>query len=771
MSQQLSVSLQQGVIAIGDQRFPTAQSLVDYFNKIINGSERYEAEHYIMSYLIDRHHRMEDYIGRVYDGIQFDPMVQHNHLQSPIWQQASRIAVRARENRNKAEEELRKLRMLWPEQVLKDLNTEGLAHYTLVEVRRVAERFPFQGIEKKQRDANKEKVKIAMDNAVIERLSRGGRGISTTLRYAPMDFKAVALGKFDEYPPVSDEQMEKLNVRLASNGYGFEQGYAPRGRAVTVTPTPSLTSLPAPRERSVETPTPSPAAITGVPPFSQAVNIPAYRPSEAPTRSPQPSPTHEEPQVTPRRSERLAIGPPPTRTTPVTAPTPRRRRRRVYVDPEDEPMVEEEEEVLERSMVVVGEQAQVGRAIGGWQLMLHPVLDIGNPMQQVDWTRLRAETLTLRALDAWVENGDTAYGGCFAWMVNDEPFLRCLIEEIESFLHHYRPDPQVVEEEDPGWLRNCVHSLAQFAIRTDPNYYFYQVLLRQDHKYALLAYPHALRMDLGPRGLEELDDLDWRIEPSIEQLREGRGAFDLQGAVYLRGVGEYGAEITMGGLHRPGILDRWTALLHRRGLLKEYLTHLGEDDITEEDKANLRLSENQVRPTPGMARFFDARLPYRKEFGTGRGGIEIPPFFMGLETDLETLEVRGCESRRQISEVYHNLVQPASTPSGLVNPNGAVEYRYPTLTSLRASTAIGEALLGHYRWDHPAVLLDLSVLFGPNDDKRQRFITKAQARTRQEVMDHCKTRRKLEERFFGINSYYRRGAVSSQGGDIPMLDV
>ena len=107
--------------------------------------------------------------------------------------------------------------------------------------------------------------------------------------------------------------------------------------------------------------------------------------------------------------------------------------------------------------------------------------------------------------------------------------------------------------------------------------------------------------------------------------------------------------------------------LRERGQFAEYLSCVGEAELSPEDRVDLGLSPAFASAIPGSVRFIDPRNPYRV---IGNVATVAYPCFMGLNEDLETLEAEGLESREEIRKVYQNLVQPLRTPTGQDNPGG-----------------------------------------------------------------------------------------------------
>ena len=175
MASPLQLTLSHSSVSIGSQNFPTAESLVNYFNNIRDRQLRYRTQWEVMNFLLAKQTQVEDYLGMVYERIRNDPTIMQRQQQDPLWEQIDNVATRARERRNKAEEERRKIRALWSEQLVDKVAEGDVAHYTLVEIRKLAEKKPYARQERSEARRNLQDVQRILGAAVVERLSRSGK--------------------------------------------------------------------------------------------------------------------------------------------------------------------------------------------------------------------------------------------------------------------------------------------------------------------------------------------------------------------------------------------------------------------------------------------------------------------------------------------------------------------------------------------------------------------------------------------------------------------
>jgi len=93
--------------------------------------------------------------------------------------------------------------------------------------------------------------------------------------------------------------------------------------------------------------------------------------------------------------------------------------------------------------------------------------------------RLALERLGLGDLQAQMQEKGSCNVPILDWLMEDQSLWSRLLGELDMYRHHTRNMPDGSDKR--GWLRNCLYSQLQQAVRMDPLYYSLYVCLRADH--------------------------------------------------------------------------------------------------------------------------------------------------------------------------------------------------------------------------------------------------------------------------------------------------
>ena len=264
MASPLQITLHHSSVSIGSQNPPTAESLINYFKGIQDWQMRYRTQWEVMHFLLVKQTQVENYLGLVYERIRNDLTIVQQQRQDPLWGQIESVATRARERRNKAQEERRKIAALWSRELIDRVVEGEIAHYILMKIRKLAEKKSFVNRKRSEAQRNWRDVRRMLEVAIVERLSKSRKNLSTNSEYQAQNFKAARSGQFDDSSKFSQEDLRRVNISESSNDIEYVAGYQFSDRAeimtsellmlreVLFTSTPAFPSLapPYPRDSS-----------------------------------------------------------------------------------------------------------------------------------------------------------------------------------------------------------------------------------------------------------------------------------------------------------------------------------------------------------------------------------------------------------------------------------------------------------------------------------------------------------------------------------------
>jgi len=68
------------------------------------------------------------------------------------------------------------------------------------------------------------------------------------------------------------------------------------------------------------------------------------------------------------------------------------------------------------------------------------------------------------------------------------------------------------------------------------------------------------------------------------------------------------------------------------------------------------------------------------------------------------------------------MVTPPKTPSRLANKYGKIPFAFPAATQLTGLGLISDALVGRIRWDNLAIIDEVEIILGDDQDVRTKYI-------------------------------------------------
>lgn len=139
-------------------------------------------------------------------------------------------------------------------------------------------------------------------------------------------------------------------------------------------------------------------------------------------------------------------------------------------------------------------------------------------------------------------------------------------------------------------------------------------------------------------------------------------------------------------------------------------------------------------------------LPRRAVFG----------WHVGIGEDHQQLDNPQSESWTELRLCHLDLLPASLSPSGRPNVYGSAGNSHAAIeTRLPASTCIGDALTGGRRWDDTAVVAELNIVFGEDEEAARAFLIKARSRAIQSFKTLFKVVKQSEGELYGHESFNR----------------
>jgi hypothetical protein len=358
----------------------------------------------------------------------------------------------------------------------------------------------------------------------------------------------------------------------------------------------------------------------------------------------------------------------------------------------------------------------------------------------------------------WDRRGSVV-ADCFGWWATERysgpratlaatTVLEVVLEEFEMYHAHLR---LINQKPNYGWLRNMYHSLGQQAMRQDPRYFAIYCALRPDQNTNLVSYPYYAKY------AREGDNTFFRhIDVNIKELATaGRGANMIQGSASLDDERDDDCTMILPGMHRH--VKAWDAALAARGYSTGALVHRIQDAMftpDDEERFGTRWTPQPCRR--GQVRFTLPHLPHGA-YGPAKGTRRtMLPWFCGLQSDLETLEVAEGGTWSDLSAAHRDLEAARLSPSGLPNRYGAIPFAFPAAIELDGLGALSDALVCRRRHDRYAVLVEKKRLLTGTEAEVDAYLERWRRAAVNRVCETFELVREAEMERFGDRSYFYR---------------
>jgi len=347
-----------------------------------------------------------------------------------------------------------------------------------------------------------------------------------------------------------------------------------------------------------------------------------------------------------------------------------------------------------------------------------------------------------------------------------------LMKEIDMYEHHAR---SMSTGSKRGWLRNCLYSLIQQAIRMDPYYYMLYVCVRADHNMWLTSYPYYIKnaREHDRTGFRHMD-----LHPDILLGRQastinGWATSDIQGSISLTNEDHGNCTIILRGMHRwmkdwwPCVKARWQGQLGRAPP-KGPLLNLTPNIFTPADEARFG-SFKGVPCKRGEARITYSAIGHGSTTSPNKLRRTVLPWFIGICADHETLDNPTAGTWSQLRAAHCDFVAAPTSPSGQQDMFGKVVSPFAAVMPLRTSRAkLPLALVGQTRFTTGQVQRELRILFGEDREKAGKYIEDVHNELIAAIRHSLDELREVEmDRYKGWQSYFRWQEESGVPNDVP----
>lgn len=348
-------------------------------------------------------------------------------------------------------------------------------------------------------------------------------------------------------------------------------------------------------------------------------------------------------------------------------------------------------------------------------------------------------------LAQWERDG-TVNVDVFGWWFNGLSG-RFVLAEFDMYRHHLR---RINGKANLGWLRNMFYSIGQQLMRQDPVYYMLYTALRPDQQWRFVSYPYYAKYAV--KG----DSTQFRhIDLNVRQLiSSNRGGAMIQGSVSLDDEDELNCTMVLPGMQWK--LGEWWQRVCERGQQADgFVYRLTPQVFTREDATALGTDWKGVPCRRGEVRVTLPQIPHGAGPSTGTRRTMLP-WFVGVQDDLESLEVVEGGTWSDLSKAHRDLTSPTATPSGHPNHYGAIPYRFSAAVELTGIGALSDALVCRRRWDSPQVLHERDVVLGGDRSAVKEFVLAWRNRAEKLAVEAFKTVEAAERAAFGAKSYFNR---------------
>jgi hypothetical protein len=225
-------------------------------------------------------------------------------------------------------------------------------------------------------------------------------------------------------------------------------------------------------------------------------------------------------------------------------------------------------------------------------------------------------------------------------------------------------------------------------------------------------------------------------------------------------------------MHRH--IQAWDEALTARGRSTGALVHRTSDDMfTPDDEKQF---DTQWVPQPcqrGQVRVTLPHLPHGAYGPAKRTRRTMLPWFCGLQSDLETLEVIEGGTWSDLSTAHRDMVAAPLSPSGLPNRYGAIPFVFPAATELEGLSALSDALVCRRRHDRHAVEEEKRLLLTGTEAEVGAYLEQWRRAAVNRVCEAFELVKKAEVKRFGEKSYFYRkshGLPPAESDDDPDPD-
>ena len=142
------------------------------------------------------------------------------------------------------------------------------------------------------------------------------------------------------------------------------------------------------------------------------------------------------------------------------------------------------------------------------------------------------------------------------------------------------------------------------------------------------------------------------------------------------------------------------------------------------------------------------------------------PWFCGLQSDLETLEVVESGTWSELSVAHRDMMAARLSLSGLANRHGVIPFAFPAAVELEGLGALSDARVCRRRHDKYAVVSQKRLLLTSAKADMDTYLEKRRKAVVNRVCEAFELVKEAEMEMFGEKSYFYR-----QANGLPPVDA
>jgi hypothetical protein len=353
--------------------------------------------------------------------------------------------------------------------------------------------------------------------------------------------------------------------------------------------------------------------------------------------------------------------------------------------------------------------------------------------------------------DKFRSNGTIIIDGLFKYLwVNEEGIGPFINQEFRMYDHHLNIIPG---RPDMGWARNMYHSVIQQLMSQDPVWYALIAASRLDGEWRLVVFPYNAKCTKVNQSAAFL-----HLDVNIWDYLNGEPYNFTQTLASLDDKADDGCTVQVPGMV-SATFDEWC----KQAVKRQPPSLSSTTDCKKLYNKDDRAKYGQPIPYPCLRGAVRLSLPTVVHGSTSkRERRAVSPWFFSVGEDHHTVE-RPCPLNwPELAQCHRDRVGPFKESLGDNPRPGVGNVHFPGAVLLRGCSALGDALLGHRKWDYE-VIEEIGILLGDDEHHAMKYVERNRARLLQRAKEVYPLVEKAERAAYGDNSYFAKGDGKRNG--------